>query len=104
MPPWRYAACASLARRPRPRPVEEILAPLPDDERELLATLAVAEKPIPWKTLADGLQWDGKPPSRLMDYGLLIELEQGMWLHEALRERLVREVGSVEAERRERID
>ena len=83
---------------------EEILAPLPDDERELLATLAVAEKPIPWKTLADGLQWDGKPPSRLMDYGLLIELEQGMWLHEALRERLVREVGSVEAERRERIE
>ena len=83
---------------------EEILAPLPDDERELLATLAVAEKPIPWKTLADGLQWDGNPPSRLMDYGLLIELEQGMWLHEALRERLVREVGSVEAERRERIE
>ena len=58
---------------------EEILAPLPDDEREFLATLAVAEKPIPWKTLADGLQWDGKPPSRLMDYGLLIELDQGMW-------------------------
>ena len=83
---------------------EEILAPLPDDERELLATLAVAEKPIPWKALADGLQWDGKPPSRLMDYGLLIELEQGMWLHEALRERLVREVGSVETERRERIE
>jgi hypothetical protein len=34
----------------------------------------------------------------------LLELEQGMWLHEALRERLVREVGSVETERRERIE
>jgi hypothetical protein len=39
----------------------------------------------------------------LIDYGLLIDLEQGMWLHEALRERLVREVGSAETERRQRI-
>ena len=83
---------------------EEILAPLPDDERELLATLAVAEKPIPWKALASSLNWEGVPPPRLIDYGLLLELEQGMWLHEALRERLIREVGSVETERRERIE
>ena len=82
---------------------EEILAPLPSDERELLATLAVAKKPVPWKKLASGLNWDGSPPTRLIDYGLLIELDQGMWLHEALRERLTREVGSLESERRERI-
>ncbi|MEC7168044.1 MAG: AAA family ATPase [Candidatus Thermoplasmatota archaeon] len=83
---------------------EEILAPLPEDERELLATLAVAEKPIQWKVLAESLEWDGMPPQRLLDYGLLIELDQGMWLHEALRERLVREVGSAEIERRNRIE
>ena len=83
---------------------EEILAPLPKDERELLATLAVAEKPIPWKGLAKSLDWEGTPPQRLIDYGLLIELDRGMWLHEALRERLVREVGSADTERRKRIE
>ena len=84
--------------------MRKFLHPCLVDERELLATLAVSEKPIPWKTLANSLDWEGTPPQRLIDYGLLIELEQGMWLHEALRERLVREVGSAEAERRQRIE
>jgi len=35
---------------------------------------------------------------------MLIELDKGMWLHEALRERLAREVGSVAKTRRERIE
>ena len=52
---------------------EEILAPLPEDERRLLATLAVAEKPIQWMVLAESLEWDGIPPQRLLDYGLLID-------------------------------
>jgi hypothetical protein len=34
---------------------------------------------------------------------LLMELDKGMWLHEALRERLSREVGSAEKKRKDRL-
>jgi len=34
---------------------------------------------------------------------LLLELEEGMWLHEALRERLLRDVGEHHEERKNRL-
>ena len=67
---------------------------MPPEEHELLATLAVADSPIKWSKLSAAVGWDGNPPERLLTYGLLLELEEGMWLHEALRERFQREVGS----------
>ncbi|MDB4758434.1 hypothetical protein OAG22_02055, partial [Candidatus Poseidoniaceae archaeon] len=79
---------------------EEILTSLPDNEQNLLATLALAEKPMPWKRLADAVDWEGKPPQNLLKHGLLIELDEGMWLHEALRERLLREVGTAQSRRK----
>ena len=82
---------------------EEILVPLPEKERELLATLSQASEPIPWKKLAKGLSWEGGPPQNLIEHGLLMELDKGMWLHEALRERLSREVGSAEKKRKNRL-
>ena len=83
---------------------EEILDVLPDDERELLATLAVSELPVPWDILATACDHDGRPPSVLLERGLLLELNDGMWLHEALRERLLREVGAPQDERRKKLD
>ena len=79
---------------------EEILTSLPEHEQNLLATLALAEKPMPWKRLADAVEWEGKPPQNLLKHGLLIELDEGMWLHEALRERLLREVGTTQSRRK----
>tara|TARA_B100000475_G_scaffold37016_1_gene24051 strand:+ start:1854 stop:2780 length:927 start_codon:yes stop_codon:yes gene_type:complete len=72
---------------------EEILDVLPQDHRELLSLLAVADRPIPWEKLASAAGYDGKPPEALVSRGLMLELESGMWLHEALRSRLLREVG-----------
>jgi hypothetical protein len=83
---------------------EEILDVLPEDERELLATLAVSERPVPWDVLASACNHDGAPPSVLLERGLLLELNEGMWLHEALRERLLREVGGPQDERRKKLD
>ena len=83
---------------------EEILDVLPHDHRELLAFLAVAEKPVPWKTLAKVSQFNGKPPTSLLERGLMLELEDGMWLHEALRSRLLREVGTSLEERSTKIN
>ena len=80
---------------------EEVMMHLPGEEKELLATLALAEEPIPWERLAKACDWSGEPPKRMISHGLLIELETGMWLHEALRDRLLREVGEP-AERRKR--
>ena len=80
---------------------EEIINHMPAEEHELLATLAVAESPIPWNTLASAVNWEGNPPERLLSYGLLLELEEGMWLHEALRERFLREVGSASNKRKD---
>ncbi len=78
---------------------EEILDVLPQDHRELLALLAVADRPIPWEKLASAAGYDGKPPEALISRGLMLELESGMWLHEALRSRLLREVGQPLEER-----
>tara|TARA_B110000467_G_scaffold163239_1_gene188688 strand:+ start:1178 stop:2854 length:1677 start_codon:yes stop_codon:yes gene_type:complete len=79
---------------------EEILTSLPSEEQDLLATLALAEKPMPWKTLAKAVGWQGNPPENLVKHGLLIELDEGMWLHEALKERLLREVGAKQDKRK----
>mgnify|MGYP001175733571 CR=1 FL=1 len=78
---------------------EEILTSLPEREQDLLATLALAKKPLLWEALAKAVGWEGPPPQNLIKHGLLIELEEGMWLHEALRERLLRDVGSAQKER-----
>ena len=83
---------------------DEIINHMPNKERELLATLAVAEKPIPWENLSSAVKWDGNPPRALIDYGLLREFEDGMWLHEALRERLLREVGTAYDERKSNLE
>ena len=80
---------------------EEIIHHMPEEEHELLATLAVAESPVPWGKLASAVNWEGNPPERLLTYGLLLELEDGMWLHEALRERFLREVGSTSQKRKD---
>lgn len=71
---------------------DEILFKLPDDEKRLLTILANYDKPLTWEELAKQSDWDGPPPRGLISYGILIELENGMWLHEALRERLLRDI------------
>ena len=63
---------------------QEILERLPEMERNLLSTLAVSEKPVVWDKLAKAVGWNGNPPENLLSHGLIIELEDGMWLHEAL--------------------
>ena len=78
---------------------EEILDVLPDDHRELLSLLAVADRPVPWKTLAKAARVDGAPPPPLLERGLMLAIEGGMWLHEALRARLLREVGAPHEDR-----
>ena len=82
---------------------EEIITQMPQEEHELLATLAVADSPVPWSKLSSATGWEGKPPERLLSYGLLLELEEGMWLHEALRERFLREVGENSTKRKKRL-
>ena len=82
---------------------EEIITQMPEEEHELLATLAVSESPVPWAKLAEAVGWEGNPPERLLTYGLLLELEEGMWLHEALRERFLREVGSTPKKRKDKL-
>jgi hypothetical protein len=78
---------------------EEILHPLPSNEKEVLALLSVAERPVLWPKLAQAANWDGPPPKRLLEKGLIIESEEGMWLHDALRERLLREAGEIQEKR-----
>ena len=82
---------------------EEILARLPESELELLSTLAVADAPVKWELLADSTGWNGAPPENLLQHGLLLELEQGMWLHEALKERLLRDVGENKTARKAKL-
>jgi hypothetical protein len=82
---------------------EEILDVLPSDRREILALLAVADKPVPWDSLANAANFDGHPPSDLIERGLMLELRDGMWLHEALRARLLREVGAPLEERAKKL-
>ncbi len=82
---------------------EEILQVLPEEHRDLLGYLAAAERPIPWSTLALAAGVDGTPPSELLSRGIIVELADGLWLHEAIRERLLREVGESMNERRKAI-
>ena len=83
---------------------EEILDVLPDDHREILSLLAVSDRPVPWPRLAKAAGVDGKPPQPLIERGLMLELEEGMWIHEALRSRLLREVGAPHAERSRKLE
>ena len=69
----------------------------------MLAQLAVSERPIKWEKLASVSSWEGPPPEGLLAKGLLIELADGMWLHEALRERLLRDVGEVKSQRKAKL-
>lgn len=78
---------------------EEILNVLPNPHREILSILATSDRPVPWNKLAKAAGVDGKPPEQLIERGLMLELEDGMWLHEALRARLLREVGQPFQER-----
>ena len=73
---------------------EEILDVMPSDQREILALLAVSDRPVPWKILAHAAGFSGKPPSEIIERGLMFELSEGMWIHEALRARLLRETGT----------
>ena len=65
---------------------------LPKSELDLLSELAVQNVPIKWQELAENVGWKGNPPKDLIQHGLLLELDEGMWLHEALKERLLRDV------------
>ena len=78
---------------------EEILNVLPDEHREILSILATSERPVPWEKLAIAADIDGTPPAQLIERGLMLDLEEGMWLHEALRSRLLRDVGKPLEER-----
>lgn len=71
---------------------DEILTRLPPLESELLLYLAQCKAPIKWAKLASQIGWEGNPPKNLIQHGLLLELEEGMWLHEALKERLLRNI------------
>ena len=83
---------------------EEILNVLPKEHREILSILAISERPVPWEKLALAAEIDGKPPAELLERGLMFELEEGMWLHEALRSRLLREVGKPLEERMRKLN
>lgn len=82
---------------------QEILDVLPEDSREILSILSVADRPVPWETLAKAAMHNGPPPPELIERGLMIELQDGMWLHEAIRTRLLRDVGSPLEDRSERL-
>jgi len=83
---------------------EEILDVLPVEHRDLLAYLAVATRPVPWPVLAEAAGLEGEPPKALLERGLVVELAEGLWLHEAMRERLLREVGEAMDERKAKLE
>ncbi|MFL2962717.1 MAG: AAA family ATPase [Candidatus Thalassarchaeaceae archaeon] len=82
---------------------EEILNVMPADHRELLAILAVSDRPVPWPILASAANINGKPPKEILERGLMLELSEGMWIHEALRARLLRETGTPNELREKRL-
>ncbi len=82
---------------------QEILDVLPAESREILSILSVADRPVPWDVLAKAAEHDGPPPEELIDRGLMLELGNGMWLHEAIRTRLLRDVGRPLEERLRRL-
>ena len=65
---------------------------------------ATSDRPVPWEKLARAAGVDGNPPQQLIERGLMLEFEEGMWLHEALRARLLREVGKPFQERLDRLN
>ena len=71
---------------------DEIILKLPKSERDLLSELAIQKVPIKWHILSEKVGWQGNPPKDLIQHGLLLELDDGMWLHEALKERLLRDI------------
>ncbi|MBI87711.1 MAG: hypothetical protein CMB67_01600 [Euryarchaeota archaeon] len=83
---------------------EEILNVLPPEDKEALSILAVSDRPVPWRVLARASGIDGSPPTQLVERGLMLELDEGMWLHEALRSRLLREVGAPLEERLRKLE
>ncbi len=83
---------------------EEILNVLPSEDREILSILAVSDMPVPWNILARAAGVDGSPPVQLVERGLMLEFDEGMWLHEALRSRLLREVGEPLDERLRKLE
>ena len=82
---------------------EEIIDHMPKSEYELMATLAVSESPVRGQVSQSG-KLARKTPERLLSYGLLLDLDEGMWLHEALRERFLREVGIESSMRKKSLD
>ena len=54
--------------------------------------------------LAAAANFNGVPPNNLLERGLMLELDGGMWLHEALRSRVLREVGTPLEERSKKIN
>jgi len=67
----------------------EVLDVLPEGERKLLAVLAESDRPVEWKHLQHAAEWEGTPPERLLLHGLLYETDDGFWMHEAIRDRLL---------------
>jgi len=68
-----------------------------------LAILAVSDRPVPWPILASAANINGKPPKEILERGLMLELSEGMWIHEALRARLLRETGTPNELREKRL-
>ena len=66
----------------------EIVEVLPSQEKSLLLILAKQKRPVPWVELAKLAGVSGGPPRNLISRGLMVEIRGGMWLHEALRNRL----------------
>ena len=54
--------------------------------------------------LAEAAGLEGEPPKALLERGLVVELAEGLWLHEAMRERLLREVGEAVDERKAKLE
>ena len=57
--------------------------------------LASVERPILWEELGEAVGAESSPPNALIESGLIVELEDGMWLHDAMRERLRRDLGAM---------
>ena len=74
---------------------QEILDVLPEQERRILNLLASVERPILWEELGEAIGAESSPPNALIESGLIVELEDGMWLHDAMRERLRRDLGAM---------
>ncbi len=74
---------------------QEILNVLPSSDRAVLDVLAGRDRPIPWSELGGEINADGPPPASLIESGLIFEVEGGFWIHDAIRERLQRDLGAM---------